>query len=331
MQLRPLVLAFALLLALAGAAQASPYLPPPGRVFAGLSGGGVGGFEAAAGKHSPVLQTFAAWDAVGTGYLTTAQHDRARSMIHISTKGMDGREAITPRGIAGGQGDAHLVYLNRTMAASGQIVYVRLMAEMNGSWNPYAGYNASGSPRGGAHSVRWFKQAWRRMVLIIRGGPVAGIDARLAKLHLPPLHGAGGTLPTPKAAFVWDPEVWGDPNVPGNSAAAYWPGSAFVDWVGTDFYSRFPNYRGLNAFYKQFRHKPFAFGEWALWGHDDPGFVQGLFGWIKAHRRVRMVMYNQGTNPAASPFELARYPRSAAALRHELSSPLFAPFAPEFL
>ena len=56
------------------------------------------------------------------------------------------------------------------------------------------------------------------MVLIIRGGPVADIDARLAKLHLPPLHGAGGTLPAPKVAFVWDPEVWGDPNVPGNSA-----------------------------------------------------------------------------------------------------------------
>jgi hypothetical protein len=324
------VLAVALLLALAGAAPASPYLPPPGKVFAGLSGGGLGSFEAEAGKHSPVLQTFAAWDAVGTGYLTTARQQRARSMIHISTKGMNGREAITPRAIALGQGDAHLVYLNRTMAGSGQVVYARLMAEMNGSWNPYSGYNAGGSPRGGAHSVRWFKQAWRRMVLIIRGGAVADIDARLAKLHLPPLHGASGTLPVPQVAFVWDPEVWGDPNVPGNSAHAYWPGSAYVDWVGTDFYSKFPNYRGLNAFYDEFRHKPFAFGEWALWGRDDPGFVRGLFAWIKSHPRVRIVMYNQGTNPAAGPFELARYPRSAAALRAQLASPRFAPFAPEF-
>jgi hypothetical protein len=73
-----------------------------------------------------------------------------------------------------------------------------------------------------------------------------------------------------------------------------------------------------------------VFGEWALWGHDDPGFVRGLFGWIKSHRRVRMVMYNQGSHPSESPFQLARYPRSAAVLRHELSSPLFAPLAPEF-
>jgi hypothetical protein len=43
-----------------------------------------------------------------------------------------------------------------------------------------------------------------------------------------------------------------------------------------------------------------------------------------------MVMYNQGSHPSASPFELARYPRSAAVLRHELSSSLFAPVAPEF-
>ena len=64
--------------------------------------------------------------------------------------------------------------------------------------------------------------------------------------------------------------------------------------------------------------------------HDDPGFVRGLFGWIKSHRRVRMVMYNQGSHPSESPFELSRYPRSAAVLRHELSSPLFAPVAPEF-
>jgi hypothetical protein len=144
------------------------------------------------------------------------------------------------------------------------------------------------------------------------------------------VRGASGSLPQPKVAFLWVPEVWGDPNVPGNSARAYWPGSRYVDWVGTDFYSKFPNYRGLDAFYNEFRGKPFVFGEWALWGQDNPGFVRGLFGWIKAHNRVRMVMYNQGSHPSESPFELSRYPRAAAALREELRSPLFAPLAPEF-
>jgi hypothetical protein len=331
MPLRPLVLALALLLAPAGAARASTYLPPPGKVFAGVSGGGLSTFDAAAGKHSPVLQSFAAWDATGTGYLTSARHADARSMIHISTKSMSGHEAITPRGMAMGHGDAHLLYLNRTMAGSGQVVYVRLMAEMNGSWNPYSAYNAGGIARNQAHSTRNFKKAWRRVVLVLRGGDVAALNARLRRLRMPRLRGASGTLPTPTVSFVWDPEVWGDPNVPGNAARAYWPGAAYVDWVGTDFYSKFPNYRGLNAFYEEFRGKPFAFGEWALWGRDDPGFVRGLFAWIRAHKRVRMVMYNQGTDVSRSPFVLARYPRSAAALRQELSSPLFAPMAPEFV
>jgi hypothetical protein len=330
MRLRPLVLALALLLATAGAARASTYLPPSGKVFAGLSGGGLASFDAAAGKHSAVLQSFAAWDATGTGYLTSARHEHARSMIHISTKSMSGHEAITPRGIAMGHGDAHLLYLNRTMADSGQVIYVRPMAEMNGSWNPYSGYNANGSARGASHSTGNFKNAWRRLVLILRGGTVRDISARLERLGMPPVRGARGTLSMPKVAFVWDPEVWGDPNVPGNAARAYWPGGAFVDWVGTDFYSKFPNYRGLNAFYNEFPHKPFAFGEWALWGHDDPAFVRGLFGWIKSHKRVRLVMYNQGTNVSSSPFVLSRYPHSAAALRQELASPLFAPVAPEF-
>jgi beta-mannanase len=217
------------------------------------------------------------------------------------------------------------------MAASGQVVYVRLMGEMNGSWNPYSAYNANGTLRGRSHSTRNFRKAWQRVVLILRGGDTTSIDARLHDLGMPPLRGTRGTLPAPKVSFVWAPEVWGDPNVPGNAARAYWPGAAFVDWVGTDFYSKFPNYRGLNAFYDEFRGKPFAFGEWALWGRDDPAFVRGLFGWIRSHGRVRMAMYNQGTDISRSPFVLARYPRSAAALRQQLASALFAPLAPEFL
>jgi hypothetical protein len=331
MQLRPLVLALALLLAPAGVARASTYLPPPGKVFAGVSGGGISSFDTATGMHSPVLQSFAAWDATGTGYLTSAHHAGARSMIHISTKSMSGREAITPRAIAMGHGDAHLLYLNRTMASSRQVVYVRLMAEMNGSWNPYSAYNANGTLRGRSHSTGNFKKAWRRVALVLRGGDVAVLNTRLRRLGMPRLRGPSGTLPAPSVSFVWDPEVWGDPNVAGNAARAYWPGAAYVDWVGTDFYSKFPNYRGLNAFYDEFRGKPFAFGEWALWGRDDPAFVRGLFAWIHTHKRVRMVMYNQGTDVSRSPFVLARYPHSAAALRQELASPLFAPMAPEFV
>ena len=336
MRFRPLAAACVLAsIAVLGAssALASPYLPPAGKVFAGVSGsitepGVVPSFDARAGKHAPVVQTFISWGYTRTRWLRLATAEHARAMVHITTTGGDGREAITPHAIATGHGDAPIIKLTRAFGESGQVVYVRLMAEMNGSWNPYSAYGPG--YKGGAHSTRNFKQAWRRVVLIMRGGLVGQINAKLHRLGLPPVRGASGTLPQPKVAFLWVPEVWGDPNVPGNSARAYWPGSRYVDWVGTDFYSKFPNYRGLNAFYNEFRGKPFAFGEWALWGQDNPSFVRGLFGWIKSHKRVRMVMYNQGSHPSQSPLALFRYPRGAAALRDELRSPIFAPVAREF-
>jgi hypothetical protein len=30
----------------------------------------------------------------------------------------------------------------------------------------------------------------------------------------------------------------GSPDIPGNRPSAYWPGASYVDWTGTDFYSR---------------------------------------------------------------------------------------------
>ena len=131
-------------------------------------------------------------------------------------------------------------------------------------------------------------------------------------------------------SFLWVPQVAGAPDIAANSPRAYWPGAKRVDWVGTDLYSRFPNFAGLDRFYRQFGGKPFAFAEYAVWGRDDPGFIHRVFGWARSHRRVRMLLYNQGVK-TAGPFRLARYPRSRAALAAELRAPRFAPFAAEYL
>lgn len=248
-------------------------------------------------------------------------------MVHITT-GTLGHEAISPRAIAMGSGDDYLVSLNRSIAASGQINYVRLMAEMDGNWNPYCAFNANGSSRGPSHSTAMFRQAWRRAVLIVRGGPLATIDKKLHTLHLPPVRGASGALAAPPVAFLWVPQVAGAPDIAANSPSAYWPGAEYVDWVGTDFYSKFPNWAGLERFYSHSYGKPFAFAEWALWGADDPGFVHKLFAWARRHGRVRMLMYNQG-NRAGGPYALKRYPAGRKALAQELRSPRFEAFAPE--
>jgi hypothetical protein len=314
------------LLAIAPAASADPLLPPPGKVFSGMSGGqSVGLFERQTGNHPTVFGFFTKFFGANEFIFRGAERAGSRLMLHISTQdGYGTREIVTPRGISRGDGDRYLVNLNRRIAEHGQPTYIRLMAEMNQANNGYSAFDRGGRSRGPAHSTAAFKQAWRRSTLILRGGTVADIDAKLRGLGLPPVQTGAEALPQPQIAMVWVPQTRGTPDIPANMPRAYWPGSAYVDWVGTDFYSRFPNFHWLEDFYREFGGKPFVFAEWALWGADDPGFVTRLFSWVGSHPRARMVLYNQGalTN---GPFRLNRYPRSRAALHAALSHRRFAP------
>lgn len=69
------------------------------------------------------------------------------------------------------------------------------MAEMNQTNNAYCAFNANGSSRGASHSTATFRAAWRRSALILRGGSLDTINARLKKLKLPAVKGAGEDLP----------------------------------------------------------------------------------------------------------------------------------------
>ncbi|HSD78610.1 MAG TPA: hypothetical protein VLA98_14450 [Solirubrobacteraceae bacterium] len=315
------VLLAACALAAPAAASADPYAPPAGAVLTGVAAGeGAAAFDAQVRHRSEVFQSFVSFGYTGAGWaFTRAAATGAHPMLHVSTIAADDPEVITPGAIARGRGDGYLLWLNGRMARVGGPVYVRLLAEMNGHWNPYSAFDASGRARGRDHSTAAFRAAWRRVALILRGGEVAAIDARLAALHLPPVRTAAAALPAPQVALMWVPQVAGAPDIRANAPAAYWPGRAYVDWVGTDFYSRFPNFAGLERFAagRRWRGLPFAFGEWAVWGADDPGFVHRLFTWVRRHRQVRMLVYNQGLM-ADGPFRLRHYPRALAALRSEL-------------
>lgn len=320
------IVAAAGLLAGCPSALAQPFLPPAGKVFAGVAGQPLSSYVAAVGKHAPVYQEFVAWGQYLPAITADASRARSRLMMHITTAYGAG-EAITPAAIAQGRGDSWLIGLNHAIFASGNVTYIRLMAEMDGYWNAYSAYNSDGSRRDAAHCTAAFKQAWKRVTLIMRGGSLRHIDAVLRRLGMPRLH-ANHDLPVPLVAMLWVPQVAGSPTVAGNQPSDYWPGSAWVDWVGTDFYGKYPNFSGLTAFYDSFPGQPFVFGEWALWGSDDPGFVDALFGWIGAHPRTRMLIYNQGVN-LNGPFRLSWYPRAAQELRRLLASPRFPAYAPE--
>jgi hypothetical protein len=318
-----------LALALPAAASAEVLLPPNGKVYAGLTGGyETTGFERQTGSHPAVFQFFGGFDGSLEYIFRGAAEGRSRLAIHLSTD-RSGREVITPKGIATGQGDAYLIKLADRIALSGAPAYIRLMSEMNCWWNLYSAYLANGRPRGSQYTTAWYKRAWRRTVVVMRGGPVDDVNRKLRALRLPPVVTDRTELARPVIAFMWVPQVAGAPDTRANSPRAYWPGKRYVDWVGTDFYSKFPNFAGLERFYREFRGKPFVFAEWAVWGRDDPAFVRKLFAWARSHGRVRMMLYNQGVREDG-PFRLYRYPRARAALAAELRSPRFSDFAPEY-
>jgi hypothetical protein len=255
----------------------------------------------------------------------------ARPILHLSTaRGGHGASVITPRQIARGAGDPYLVRLGGLIAAGGQVVYVRLMAEMNNFNNPYCAVGPGGTSRGAARSAPAYRQAWRRATLILRGGSVARIDARLGRLGLPPVRAAGGWLPSGRVATMWNPFTAGLPDVAGNGPGAYWPGSSYVDWVGTDLFANSPNFRGLERFYRdaRWRDKPFMLGEWALWGREDPGFVRRLVSWLRSHRRARMEVYNQGGRLLWY-LRLRSFPASAGELRRQVRRARFNAYPPE--
>jgi hypothetical protein len=121
---------------------------------------------------------------------------------------------------------------------------------------------------------------------------------------------------TPKLRVVWNPQGFGAPDVPANSAQAYYPGDSYVDVVGDDLYDirgHGATWAAAEALYKAHPSKSFAFPEWGVWGFDDPAFVRSMATFVKRHRRVEFIAYFSGN--AGSVWDLASKPASRAAYR----------------
>ncbi|MFT4033939.1 MAG: hypothetical protein QM679_00010 [Patulibacter sp.] len=316
------------------AAHGAAYLPPDGKRFHGVTGGSsptnLKLFDDQIGSHPAIFGFFTQWNSPYQYIFNAAQSSRARVMLHISTtQGYGASERITPKGIAQGGGDRYLIGLAREIAERDVITYVRFLAEMNQTNNAYCAFDASGRFRGASHSQGQYKQAFRRAALILRGGSIDAINRKLKRLGLPAVQGTSADLPVTKVAMAWVPQVAGTPNIAANSARAYYPGRAYVDWVGTDFYSAFPNFSGLRRFSSDFNGIPFMFGEYAAWKSDSASFIHALFAFIRGDHDVKIAMYNQGNLPNG-PFKLVHYPASRTALRGELAKGGWAQYAPEY-
>ncbi|MHB8243331.1 MAG: glycoside hydrolase family 26 protein [Solirubrobacteraceae bacterium] len=306
-------------------------VPPLGDVYTGVTGGSSSAFGREVGKYPAVFGYFATWNGSLSAPISEARFNHERLLLHISTDrgyGTGAGEEISPGAIAQGEGDEYLLGLAQALTRAGEPAYIALLPEMNQANNAYSAFNPDGSSRGGAHSTNAYRQAWRRSVLILRGGSVAKIDSRLHALGLPAVQTSEQTLPQPRISFLWAPQTAGTPDIPANGPAAYYPGSAYVDIVGTDFYSAFPNFAGLASLYAEYHTKPFGFNEWAMWKSGSPSFVSQLFAFVHSHKRIALMVYNQGLNPTG-PFHLEHFPEAKNAIRRQLASPRFLSQTPE--
>jgi len=352
-------LAAAVLLAFAAApaADALPrgkaYAPPNGKAYHGVSDTGnledFFTFADQVGAHPALLQEFFHWDVpLTSGAFARWAAADTWGVLALSTAPGGGPERITPRQIAQGYGDRYILRLARTIAEARQTVYIRLMAEMNGHWNPYSAYNADGSKRRGGHSTYWFKKAWRRFTLLIRGGSRRKINQRLVRMKLPRILRAGSQndpiyaggpegiplpvpeqLPRPRVAMMWVPQTFGSPNIPGNQPRDYWPGGRYVDWVGFDIYAKFAGAfdRG-KAFFRRYKRWPFVIGEYGPWDNDYSGaFTRKLFNWAESHNRVKMLLYYRDVT-ANNAYSIDRYPGAMKVLRKKLAGPRWVEYPP---
>lgn len=314
-------------------AGAAKLMPHGKKVFFGVSDTGnpadFGHFSSALGKHPALIETFRSWGADFPESIERWQTARARPVLHVTTAdNNDGHELITPRGIAQGFGDGYLIRLNRLFWAKRMPAYIRPLGEPNRCINVYASYDCAGNGRGGAHSPRWYRLAFRRMYIVLHGGgKLDAIDARLARAGLPPLRADVGGLPKAPVAVIWGTLPAGSPTVPQNRPRHFYPGSRYVDWVGTDFYSDNQDWKALTGLYNRFSDKPFALPEFGVSSGDDPTYMRRLMVWVRRHPRCKMLVYYQDFGSASS-YRIQNYPASLAVLSNALHSPVFPPFAP---
>ncbi len=128
-------------------------------------------------------------------------------------------------------------------------------------------------------------------------------------------------------ALVWSTLPAGSPTTPRNRPRHFYPGSRYVDWVGTDLYSDNQDWKALTGLYNRFPRKPFAIPEFGVSAGDDPVFIRRLFVWVRRHPRAKLLVYYQDFG-SSNPYRIQNYPASLSVLDGEIHSKLFPPFAP---
>jgi hypothetical protein len=311
---RLLLLALCGLALFAAPAQAKPLL--------GINGN-LPRFTELTGQSSRVHQAFLTWgqgQSFGSSFVSLFATLTPIPMIHLGTaqKPPGTNEAISPAAIASGAGDVYLIALNQAISQWGKSIYVRPMAEMNNYISLYSGFDKGGGAKPG-HSPSDYRKAFARIYVILHGGSVRSMNARLRPLGIPLLSRDLPVNPFPRLRIVWSPLVGGNPRIPANDAQNYYPGILFVDVEAGDIFEDelgdTAPWADLEELYSQAlaRKRPFAVPEWGMYDVDDDVFVQHMCRFLKTHGAVELAAFYD--SQPGSIFDLQRKPKSLKAYR----------------
>ena len=275
-------------------------------------------FAAATGTHplyaSDYLPGNAGWtgmtNASSLSWLTNAWRGSGHVLIlgvPLIPTDSSGNPQGTLAGGGAGQYDAQFVTLANTLVSAGDgNAVLRLGWEFNGNWYPWAVTDAADA----ANFVAYFRQ----IVTSMR------------------------SVPGQSFKFVWNPNAGGSYGSAYTPAQTY-PGSAYVDYIGTDLYdqtwaspptpqnawaAQLAGAWGLDwlASFAAPQGRPVVFPEWGVAsgdsGHgmgDDPYFIDQFGAWVASHDVAWTSYFNFDASDASHDLLDAGFAQSLAAFR----------------
>lgn len=284
-----------------------PTVPPSGKFYVGAQAldpvVGLGGWETAANLSS--VAVYNQFTPVNGSWATTLLQIGQQPGIACVTWNFPG-SLNTQASIASGTDDAYIIQCAKDAYNWGWPIFCRPNWEMNGWWYPWGPFDGTGVARPGCAPSDYIA-AWQHY---------RSIFATYA----------------PNVSFVWCPHLWIQFKFDG-SASPYvptdmYPGDAYVDWIGGDFYGGAADWTymqtgqgyGMN-FWSSFattHNKPLMVSEWALSDGatgDSPTWMSNLTGWFDANPVTRAILYFEFNNGAGHNYLLENFPNATTTFK----------------
>jgi beta-mannanase len=119
----------------------------------------------------------------------------------------------------------------------------------------------------------------------------------------------------PRAVVIWNPNMGEGNNIKGYTTEQFYPGDAYVDWIGVDAYDfggYGPNVQATINFAAA-HGKPWSLPEWGLNGSDDTAYMHTMIGFIKNSPNCALQCYFSYPGPPNS--DITQFPNCLAAYK----------------